>query len=281
MTPEEARRVLHLGEHYTVEDIRQSYRDLVKVWHPDRFVADTALRDKAERSLQNVNAAYAVLQRLGPPPRYAPPPKSPAAETSAEAPSQPQRVARYRRGIPTAAMIFVAIGAASIATLGYLLVHDAPAAETVVTEPAVQAPPPPLVNIVPERRVVVDPLRPESGTELLSLAERGRSALVVRNQSERDAAVLLSFDSIPTYALYVRAGEQVQAVNVPAGEYEVLIASGSYWREGRFTRGASYAQLAESITVPDSADITRITLPRQAGGGSVASAPFLIESGRR
>ena len=45
--------------------IRESYRDLVKVWHPDRFAHDPKLQQKAEEKLKEINLAYqAILDYL-------------------------------------------------------------------------------------------------------------------------------------------------------------------------------------------------------------------------
>jgi len=59
---EEALDVLSLGPGATAAEIKEAYRDLVKVWHPDRFGTDPRLRQKAEEKLQQINAAYHVLQ---------------------------------------------------------------------------------------------------------------------------------------------------------------------------------------------------------------------------
>jgi hypothetical protein len=46
----------------TRSEIKEAYRDLVKVWHPDRFGSDLRLRQKAELQLKLINEAYRVLQ---------------------------------------------------------------------------------------------------------------------------------------------------------------------------------------------------------------------------
>lgn len=40
--------------------IKLSYHQLARVWHPDRFVDDQPLRERAERQLCEINAAYDV-----------------------------------------------------------------------------------------------------------------------------------------------------------------------------------------------------------------------------
>ncbi len=41
--------------------IKQAYRDLVKLWHPDRFGHDESLRSEAEEKLKEINRAYKIL----------------------------------------------------------------------------------------------------------------------------------------------------------------------------------------------------------------------------
>ncbi len=46
-----------------MDEIRQAYRDLARVWHPDRFIHDTRLCKLAEEKLKEINIAYEVLVR--------------------------------------------------------------------------------------------------------------------------------------------------------------------------------------------------------------------------
>ncbi len=53
--------ILELTPDATPEDIRNAWRTLVKVWHPDRFGNDPALRERATTRLAAINAAYEAL----------------------------------------------------------------------------------------------------------------------------------------------------------------------------------------------------------------------------
>jgi hypothetical protein len=55
-------RELELSEKATADDIRQAYRDLARVWHPDRFASDPRMQAKASDKLRRVIEAYEFLQ---------------------------------------------------------------------------------------------------------------------------------------------------------------------------------------------------------------------------
>jgi PEGA domain-containing protein/DnaJ-like protein len=59
---EQALRVLGLEPGATEQAVKDAYRDLVKVWHPDRFGSDARLREKAQDKLKEVNAAFDELR---------------------------------------------------------------------------------------------------------------------------------------------------------------------------------------------------------------------------
>jgi len=41
---------------------KTAYRDLAKVWHPDRFTADPRLQERASEMMKRINWAYETLQ---------------------------------------------------------------------------------------------------------------------------------------------------------------------------------------------------------------------------
>jgi curved DNA-binding protein CbpA len=62
LSAEQALDTLGFTAEATNAEIKQAYRDLVKVWHPDRFGSDARLRAKAEDRLKQINAAYRALE---------------------------------------------------------------------------------------------------------------------------------------------------------------------------------------------------------------------------
>lgn len=56
---------LGLKQDASWEDITQAYKDLMRVWHPDRFQSDERLRKKAEENSQRINHAMSELKKLG------------------------------------------------------------------------------------------------------------------------------------------------------------------------------------------------------------------------
>ena len=62
MVAKEALDVLGLKRGASAVEIKEAYRDMVKVWPPDRFGSDVRLRRKAEDKLKEINDAYRVLQ---------------------------------------------------------------------------------------------------------------------------------------------------------------------------------------------------------------------------
>ena len=63
-----AYRVLGLPPDSSKEQVRQAYRDLTQVWHPDRFAHAERLQEKAQKNLKRINEAYETLRDYEPPP---------------------------------------------------------------------------------------------------------------------------------------------------------------------------------------------------------------------
>ena len=50
--------ILELDHSATEDEVKAAYKDIVNVWHPDRFSSNPRLKQKAEKKLKEVNAAY-------------------------------------------------------------------------------------------------------------------------------------------------------------------------------------------------------------------------------
>ncbi len=72
--------ILGLKPGATEEQIKQAYRDLAKVWHPDRFQNDPRLQEKAQEKIKEINLAYDYLKYH----RYVPPPDDESPYTEQE-----------------------------------------------------------------------------------------------------------------------------------------------------------------------------------------------------
>ena len=45
-----------------MDEVKQAYKDLINIWHPDRFTTNPRLRQKAETKLKEINRAYAMVK---------------------------------------------------------------------------------------------------------------------------------------------------------------------------------------------------------------------------
>lgn len=132
MDSQTAYRILGLDSHVSIVELRQVYRDLVNVWHPDRFAHNPRLRRKAENRLKEINEAYRYLrgttgETAEPPPEAEPDPpgeearawhREPGKSASpkkkkAKRPSKsiwtwPKRHRWFSMGLGTAALLLLA-----------------------------------------------------------------------------------------------------------------------------------------------------------------------------
>ena len=54
-------KILELDEKATLDDAKACYKDLVNIWHPDRFSNNPRLKQKAEDKLKEINVAYETV----------------------------------------------------------------------------------------------------------------------------------------------------------------------------------------------------------------------------
>lgn len=59
--PKDWFRTLDLAPSATIDEVKRSYRELAKVWHPDRFAHDPSLLRKSHEKMKQLNEAYQQL----------------------------------------------------------------------------------------------------------------------------------------------------------------------------------------------------------------------------
>ncbi|MGH9942556.1 MAG: J domain-containing protein [Pyrinomonadaceae bacterium] len=57
--------VLGIEPHVSEQELKAAYRDMAKVWHPDRFAHDPRFQLKAQEKLKEINEAYERLIKSG------------------------------------------------------------------------------------------------------------------------------------------------------------------------------------------------------------------------
>jgi uncharacterized protein YjbI with pentapeptide repeats len=77
--------LLGLDPSASSDEIKQAWRDLAQVWHPDRFAGNDRLQQKAQEKLKEINQAYEKLRNSST--GAAPRPASPAAAGGYDYPS--------------------------------------------------------------------------------------------------------------------------------------------------------------------------------------------------
>lgn len=62
MTRIDCYRELEISPDASSEQVREAWRDLAQVWHPDRFAGNERLRAKAQERLKRINEAYQAIR---------------------------------------------------------------------------------------------------------------------------------------------------------------------------------------------------------------------------
>ncbi len=64
MDPRKHYKMLEIDRSASLEEARQAYRDLIAVWHPDRYTQNPRLQKKALEKVKAVNAAFEFVSRF-------------------------------------------------------------------------------------------------------------------------------------------------------------------------------------------------------------------------
>lgn len=141
LDPSKAYEVLGVKPGVSNRELKAAHRDLAKVWHPDRFLHDLRLQEKAQEKLKEINEAYEILI-AGKTPRSVSPP-------SPERSVQRSKSARKGASWQWAAVLLVFSAVFAITTRELLkrrpvlVVEETPAAveESIALEQEHSAPP--------------------------------------------------------------------------------------------------------------------------------------------
>jgi curved DNA-binding protein CbpA len=61
MNIEECLRILELEPGATIDEVKAARNELLQVWHPDKYLANSKLSEKAQEKTLKINEAFAVL----------------------------------------------------------------------------------------------------------------------------------------------------------------------------------------------------------------------------
>ncbi len=277
MTETEALRILHVARDATPEQIRRAYLDLVKVWHPDRFQSDARLREKAQRTLQDINTAYTLLER-GATVASTTPKDSPGPVASAPIDDT------LWAGLHPHTLIAIGAGLALGVALALALIFraaPAPEADLVTDSSASIAPtePPsqPATPAAPRARATTEAARPDSGTEVGPRGPAGRGALTIRSGLALDAVVELSSDTSHRRRIYLRRGEQITLLDLVPGVYQLRFAAGTGWTGRWFNDTSVTVERIRPVTVAQSVPGVRVeSVTLVFGDPSLRSTSLLL-----
>ena len=76
--------ILELEREATLDEAKQAYKDLVNIWHPDRFSSNPRLKQKAEEKIKEVSEAYETVKSFFSSKKTLEPEKSSQAKAEAD-----------------------------------------------------------------------------------------------------------------------------------------------------------------------------------------------------
>jgi hypothetical protein len=201
--------ILELGPEATETEISNAYRELVKVWHPDRFESDPILRKKAEAKLRDINVAYEKLRGYQPPPR-----RASAPESTTQANGSIDRAAEAADRRISSAWLFASVSVATAAIVGALLYFGMPREAVATGDEVKVAPEPPLARKAGTAR----PSQPRP--EEVPAPERPTTGMVTVFSQPTGATVFLDDQRV--------GGTPLNLTEVPPGEHRIRLELDGY-----------------------------------------------------
>jgi hypothetical protein len=248
--------------------LRETYRDLVRVWHPDRFRDDPELQQRAAAKLREINRAYERIQASW---------ASSASQTTGPDPSsRSQRAVSVPRPQWTWPATLGVVLVVAVSVIVWIIgqvpppssqrtppTGPAPAPEaspqtgrTLLPEGAAGGPAPQTQSrrsgpTLEEMLAAAD--RPDNGVHLVARGPEGLGMLTIDNGSERDAFVLLvderRQEERTRWAFYVWAKTRVPMTGIGPGAYRVQFSLGTEWdpQARHFVNNRSFLQFVDPL----------------------------------
>jgi hypothetical protein len=122
--------------------------------------------------------------------------------------------------------------------------------------------------------------RPISGTDLVAVPSAGGGSLIVLNRDRRDAVLVFVEARTQKRAIYIRAGERLQMLDIDPGTYRIWIASGGAWSHDHFATDQMFQELDEPLTFDTQGTAPQtvvIAVPGEGDGSLLrARSPFAL-----
>src|SRR5262245_147123 len=112
-----------------------------------------------------------------------------------------------------------------------------------------------------------DAFRPISGTELVAVPLARGGSLIGLNRDRRDAVLVFVEAGTQKRAIYIRAGERLQMLDVEPGTYRFWIASGGAWSHDHFATDQMFQELDEPLTFDTHGTAPQTVVIATPGGG--------------
>ena len=171
-----AYEVLGVKPGVSMRELKAAHRDLAKVWHPDRFLHDPRLQEKAQEKLKEINEAYEQISSGKIPKPVTPHASQPVPHT--------RTTARHSSNWQWAAIFLLVFAAVFAITTRSLLQQRS---RQIAEEPQLEEP------------ATTEPVRPDSNTraEVRNGAQRSNTE---NKTSEVTSPVSIPSEPVPTVA---------------------------------------------------------------------------------